>query len=74
MKHIRPLFLESPRVLTVPLTSSALALTVTVTQNNFLEVLFFQNYCISVPEKSVDIVGKSELIGKIALYVIYKAG
>ena len=33
----RGLFLESPRVLTVPLASSALTLTVTATQNNFLE-------------------------------------
>ena len=66
MKPTRDLFLESTKVLTVPLNSSALTLTVTTTEI----VLFFPNYCISLSEKRVDIIGESELVGKIALYVI----
>ena len=37
MEPTRDLFLQSNRVLIVPLTSSALTLTVTAIQNNFLE-------------------------------------
>ena len=37
MELTSALFLESTKMLTLPLTSSALTLTVTATQNNFLE-------------------------------------
>ena len=59
-----------PRGLTVPLTSPALTLTATTTQNSFLKSPYLPKYSISISERSVDIIGELELIGKTTLYAI----
>ena len=53
--------------LTVLLTSFALTMMATATQNNFQKYSLFPKYSISISERSVFIIGELELIGKTAL-------
>ena len=68
VEPVRALFLFFTRGLAVPLTSPALTLTATVTQNK--NSPYLPKYIISISERSADITGELELIGKTALYGI----
>ena len=66
VEPVRAFFLVFIRGLAVPLTSPALTLTATATQNSS----YLPKYSISISERSVGIIGELELIGKTALYGI----